>query len=111
MAIESMYVFTGDEVVATDLPAKLNENFAKTENNRLKTVNNVAQDNNNNINVTELIPKQITSDTNLNTLVTSGEYTFTKGSATITNSPTSNSVVLTVLKNNALVKQVVTEVV
>lgn len=111
MAIESMYVFTGDEVVATDLPAKLNENFAKTENNRLKTVNNVAQDNNNNINVTELIPKQITSDTNLNNLVTSGEYTFTKGSATITNSPTSNSFFLTVLKNNALVKQVVTEVV
>ena len=32
MAIESMYVFTGDEVIATDLPAKLNENFAKTEN-------------------------------------------------------------------------------
>ena len=32
MAIESMYVFTGNEVVATDLPAKLNENFAKTEN-------------------------------------------------------------------------------
>lgn len=27
-----MHVFTGDEVIATDLPAKLNENFAKTEN-------------------------------------------------------------------------------
>lgn len=111
MAIESMYVFTGDEVVATDLPAKLNENFAKTESNRLKTVNNVAQDENHNINVTELIPKQITSNTNLNNLVTSGEYTFTKGSATITNSPTPNSFFLTVLRNNALVKQVVTEVV
>lgn len=111
MAIESMYVFTGDEVVATDLPAKLNENFAKTETNMLKTVNNVAQDENHNINVTELIPKQITSNTNLNNLVTSGEYTFTKGSATITNSPTSNSFFLTVLRNNALVKQVVTEVV
>lgn len=111
MAIESMYVFTGDEVIATDLPAKLNENFAKTETNMLKTVNNVAQDENHNINVTELIPKQITSNTNLNNLVTSGEYTFTKGSATITNSPTSNSFFLTVLKNNALVKQVVTEVV
>lgn len=111
MAIESMYVFTGDEVVATDLPAKLNENFAKTENNRLKTVNNVAQDENNNINVTELVPKQITSNTNLNNLVTSGEYTFTKGSANITNSPTTNSFFLTVLRNNALVKQVVTEVV
>ena len=110
MAIESMYVFTGDEVVATDLPAKLNENFAKTETNMLKTVNNVAQDENHNINVTELIPKQITSNTNLNNLVTSGEYTFTKGSATITNSPTPNSFFLTVLKNNALVKQVVTEV-
>ena len=111
MAIESMYVFTGDEVVATDLPAKLNENFAKTETNMLKTVNNVAQDENHNINVTELIPKQITSNTNLNNLVTSGEYTFTKGSATITNSPTPNSFFLTVLRNNALVKQVVTEVV
>lgn len=111
MAIESMYVFTGDEVVATDLPAKLNENFAKTETNMLKTVNNVAQDENHNINVTELIPKQITRNTNLNNLVTSGEYTFTKGSATITNSPTSNSFFLTVLRNNALVKQVVTEVV
>ena len=32
MAIECMYVFTGNEVVATDLPAKLNENFAKTAN-------------------------------------------------------------------------------
>ena len=106
-----MYVFTGDEVVATDLPAKLNENFAKTETNMLKTVNNVAQDENHNINVTELIPKQITSNTNLNNLVTSGEYTFTKGSATITNSPTPNSFFLTVLRNNALVKQVVTEVV
>ena len=111
MAIESMYVFTGDEVVATDLPAKLNENFAKTETNMLKTVNNVAQDENHNINVTELIPKQITSNTNLNNVVTSGEYTFTKGSATITNSPTPNSFFLTVLRNNALVKQVVTEVV
>lgn len=111
MVIESMYVFTGDEVVATDLPAKLNENFAKTETNMLKTVNNVAQDENHNINVTELIPKQITSNTNLNNLVTSGEYTFTKGSATITNSPTPNSFFLTVLRNNALVKQVVTEVV
>ena len=38
MAIESMYVFTGDEVVATDLPAKLNENFAKTENNPCKEI-------------------------------------------------------------------------
>ena len=111
MAIETLHTFTGDEVVATELPNLLNENFTKVENNRLKTVNNVAQDDNNNINVTELIPKQITSDTNLNNVVTSGEYTFTKGSANITNSPTTNSFFLTVLRNDALVKQVVTEVV
>lgn len=111
MAIETLHTFTGNEVVATELPNLLNENFTKVENNRLKTVNNVAQDANNNINVTELIPKQITSDTNLNNVVTSGEYTFTKGSATITNSPTTNSFFLTVLRNDALVKQVVTEVV
>lgn len=111
MAIETLHTFTGDEVIATELPNLLNENFTKVENNRLKTVNNVAQDDNNNINVTELIPKQITSDTNLNNVVTSGEYTFTKGSANITNSPTTNSFFLTVLRNDALVKQVVTEVV
>lgn len=111
MAIETLHTFTGDEVVATELPNLLNENFTKVANNALKTVNNVAQDGNNNVNVTELIPKQITSDTNLNNVVTSGEYTFTKDSATITNSPTSNSFFLTVLRNNALVKQVVTEVV
>lgn len=111
MAIETLHTFTGNEVVATELPNLLNENFTKVENNRLKTVNNVAQDANNNVNVTELIPKQITSNTNLNNVVTSGEYTFTKGSANITNSPTTNSFFLTVLRNNALVKQVVTEVV
>lgn len=111
MAIETLHTFTGDEVVATELPNLLNENFTKVANNALKTVNNVAQDGNNNVNVTELIPKQITSDTNLNNVVTSGEYTFTKGSANITNSPTTNSFFLTVLRNDALVKQVVTEVV
>ena len=36
-----MYVFTGDEVVATDLPAKLNENFAKTENGMTNLENRV----------------------------------------------------------------------
>lgn len=111
MAIETLHTFTGDEVVATELPNLLNENFTKVANNALKTVNNVAQDGNNNVNVTELIPKKITSNTNLNNVVTSGEYTFTKGSANITNSPTTNSFFLTVLRNDALVKQVVTEVV
>lgn len=111
MAIETLHTFTGNEVVATELPNLLNENFTKVANNALKTVNNVAQDGNNNVNVTELIPKKITSNTNLNNVVTSGEYTFTKGSANITNSPTTNSFFLTVLRNDALVKQVVTEVV
>ena len=41
MAIESMYVFTGDEVIAMDLPAKLNENFAKTENGMTNLENRV----------------------------------------------------------------------
>lgn len=122
MNLESMYVFTGEEVIKDDFLQELNNNFSKNSSNLLnisesikdstiKTVNNKGKDANNNINVTELIPSYLTSDTDLNNIVVSGEYSYSVGDATITNSPTANSFFLTVLKNNNSIKQVVTEVV
>lgn len=113
----NMYIFTGEEVVATELVPNLNDNFAKTvtnlneqiSTNTLKTVNSVAKDANGNVNVKSLIPTSIANNTNLNNITTSGEYLRT-ASTTVTNSPTTKAFFLTVLKNGTLIKQVLTEV-
>lgn len=113
----NMYIFTGEEVVATELVPNLNDNFAKTidnlnnqiSTNTLKTVNSVAKDANGNVNVKSLIPTSIANSTNLNNITTSGEYLRT-ASTTVTNSPTTKAFFLTVLKNGTLIKQVLTEV-
>lgn len=105
-----LHKFTGDEVIATELPELLNQNFNYLEDKRLKTVNGVEQDENDNINVTSLVPQIITSGSDLNNFTTSGEYVREVDSIVVTNSPTEKPFFLTVLFAENLVKQVATEI-
>ena len=107
----TLHKFTGEEIIATELPSLLNQNFEYVDDNRIKTVNNVGYDSNNNINVTHLVTQSIQSGTDLNNLKTSGEYIRLGSVTKLLNSPSESPFFLTVLSSNNLVKQVLTELI
>ena len=106
-----LHKFNGEEVIATELPQLLNQNFDYVNDNRIKTVNNVEYDENNNIDVTHLVSQSIVSGTDLNNLTTSGEYVRLGSVTKLLNSPSDTPFFLTVLASNGLVKQVLTELI
>lgn len=107
----TLHSFTGEEIIATELPSLLNQNFEYVNDNRIKTVNNVGYDENNNIDVTHLVTQSIQSGTDLNNLTTSGEYIRLGSVTKLLNSPSESPFFLTVLSSNNLVKQVLTELI
>ena len=107
----TLHNFTGEEIIATELPSLLNQNFEYVNDNRIKTVNNVGYDENNNIDVTHLVTQPIQSGTDLNNLTTSGEYIRLGSVTKLLNSPSESPFFLTVLSSNNLVKQVLTELI
>lgn len=109
MATE-LHNFTGNEVIATELPSLLNQNFDYLENSRIKTVNGVEQDVNNNIDVTSLVSQLIPSGSDLNNFIEGGEYLRETDTIVVSNSPTEKPFFLTVLFAENLVKQVLTEI-
>ena len=70
-----LHTFTGNEVIATELPELLNQNFDYVKENSLKSVNGIAKDENNNVDVTFLTNQVIPTNSDLNNLRESGEYT------------------------------------
>ena len=106
-----LHKFTGEEVIATELPQLLNQNFDYVNDNRIKTVNNVEYDDNNNIDVTHLVSQSIVSGTDLNNLTTSGEYVRLGSVTKLLNSPSDHPFFLTILASDGLVKQVLTELI
>ena len=109
MATE-LHNFTGNEVIATELPSLLNQNFNYLESSRIKTVNSVVQDANNNIDVTSLVSQSIPTNSDLNNFTESGEYLRETDTIVVSNSPTEKPFFLTVLFAENLVKQVLTEI-
>ena len=107
----TLHNFTGEEIIATELPSLLNQNFEYVNDNRIKTVNNIGYDENNNIDVTHLVTQSIQSGTDLNNLTTSGEYIRLGSVTKLLNSPSESPFFLTVLSSNNLVKQVLTELI
>lgn len=109
MATE-LHTFTGNEVIATELPELLNQNFDYVRENSLKSVNGVEKDENNNVDVTFLTSQVIPTNSDLNNFRESGEYTRELDTIVVANSPTEKPFFLTVLASENLVKQVVTEI-
>ena len=107
----TLHKFNGEEIIATELPSLLNQNFDYVNDNRIKTVNNIGYDENNNIDVTHLVTQSIKSGTDLNTLTTSGEYIRLGSVTKLLNSPSDSPFFLTVLASDGLVKQVLTELI
>lgn len=105
-----LYTFTGNEVIATELPELLNQNFDYVRENSLKSVNGVEKDENNNVDVTFLTSQVIPTNSDLNNFRESGEYTRELDTTVVANSPTEKPFFLTVLASENLVKQVVTEI-
>lgn len=105
-----LHTFTGNEVIATELPELLNQNFNYIQDNSLATVNGVEKDENNNVDVTFLTSQVIPTNSDLNSFRESGEYTRELDTIVVTNSPTEKPFFLTVLASENLVKQVVTEI-
>ena len=105
-----LHTFTGNEVIATELPELLNQNFNYIQDNSLATVNGVEKDKNNNVDVTFLTSQVIPTNSDLNNFRESGEYTREVDTVVVTNSPTEKPFFLTVLASENLVKQVVTEI-
>lgn len=105
-----LHTFTGNEVIATELPELLNQNFDYVRENSLKSVNGVEKDENNNVDVTFLTSQVIPTNSDLNNFRESGEYTRELDTVVVTNSPTEKPFFLTVLASENLVKQVVTEI-
>lgn len=105
-----LHTFTGNEVIATELPELLNQNFNYVRENSLKSVNGVEKDENNNVDVTFLTSQVIPTNSDLNNFRESGEYTREVDTVVVTNSPTEKPFFLTVLASENLVKQVVTEI-
>ena len=105
-----LHTFTGNEVIATELPELLNQNFNYIQDNSLATVNGIAKDENNNVDVTFLTSQVIPTNSDLNNFRESGEYTRDVDTIVVTNSPTEKPFFLTVLASENLVKQVVTEI-
>lgn len=107
---KNLHTFNGNEVIATELPNLLNQNFEFLQENSLKTVNGVEKDENNNVDVTFLTSQVIPTNSDLNNFRESGEYTRELDTIVVANSPTEKSFFLTVLASKNLVKQVVTEI-
>lgn len=105
-----LHTFTGNEVIATELPELLNQNFNYVRENSLKSVNGVEKDENNNVDVTFLTSQVIPTNSDLNNFRESGEYTREVDTVVVANSPTEKPFFLTVLASENLVKQVVTEI-
>lgn len=105
-----LHTFTGNEVIATELPELLNQNFDYVRENSLKSVNGVEKDENNNVDVTFLTSQVIPTNSDLNNFRESGEYTRGVDTVVVTNSPTEKPFFLTVLASENLVKQVITEI-
>lgn len=105
-----LHIFNGNEVIATELPELLNQNFDYVRENSLKSVNGIAKDENNNVDVTFLTNQVIPTNSDLNNFRESGEYTRELDTVVVANSPTEKSFFLTVLASENLVKQVVTEI-
>lgn len=105
-----LHTFTGNEVIATELPELLNQNFNYIQDNSLATVNGIAKDENNNVDVTFLTSQVILTNSDLNNFRESGEYTRDVDTIVVANSPTEKPFFLTVLASENLVKQVVTEI-
>ena len=105
-----LHTFTGNEVIATELPELLNQNFDYVRENSLKSVNGVEKDENNNVDVTFLTSQVIPTNSDLNNFRESGEYTRELDTIVVANSPTEKPFFLTVLASENLVKQVVTEI-
>lgn len=105
-----LHTFTGNEVIATELPELLNQNFNYIQDNSLATVNGVEKDENNNVDVTFLTSQVIPTNSDLNNFRESGEYTRELDTIVVANSPTEKPFFLTVLASENSVKQVVTEI-
>ena len=105
-----LHTFTGNEVIATELPKLLNQNFDYVRENSLKSVNGIEKDENNNVDVTFLTSQVIPTNSDLNNFRESGEYTRELDTIVVANSPTEKPFFLTVLASENLVKQVVTEI-
>lgn len=108
--VENLHIFDGNEVVATELPLLLNQNFEYIQGNSLKTVNGVVKDENNNIDVKSLIYTKISSHSDLNNYRDGGEYVKEASTVGVSNSPTTKPFFLTILSFEGLIKQVVTEI-